>query len=51
MAVPFLPGSGLGMAADGNVSVLLARCFLLYRLRLATVPALPGRVFPARVSG
>src|SRR5690348_5969678 len=35
------------MAADGNVSVLVARCLLLHRSRLATVPAPPG---PARAS-
>jgi len=35
-----LPDIGLGMAANGNVSVLVARCFLLYRSRLATVPHL-----------
>ena len=28
------------MAANGNVSVLVARCFLRYRSRLATVPHL-----------
>jgi hypothetical protein len=33
------------MAANGDFSVLVARCFLLYRWRLAAVPALPG---PAR---
>jgi hypothetical protein len=27
----------MGMAANGNVSVLVARCFWLYRSRLATV--------------
>jgi len=30
------------MAADGNFSVFVVRCFLLHRSRLATVPALPG---------
>jgi hypothetical protein len=35
----------LGTAADGNLSVLAARCFLLHRSRLATVSAPLG---PAR---
>ena len=33
------------MAANGNFSVVVVRCFLLHRSRRATVPALPG---PAR---
>jgi len=33
------------MAANGNFSVFVVRCFLLHRSRLATGPALPG---PAR---
>src|SRR6266436_3339660 len=31
-----------GMAANGNVSVVVVRCFLLHRPHLAAVPALPG---------
>src|ERR1700730_19027711 len=45
IAVPLLPGRSLGMAANGNFSVFVVRCFLLHRSRLATGPALPG---PAR---
>src|SRR5712671_6672617 len=37
-----------GMAANGNFSVVVVRCFLLHRPRLAAVPALPG---PARGPG
>src|SRR5450759_3267118 len=42
IAVPFLPGRGLGMAANGNFSVFVVRPLLLHRSRLATGPALPG---------
>ena len=44
MAVPSF-WQRLGMAANGNFSVVAVRCFLLHRSRLAAVPALPG---PAR---
>src|SRR5260370_27830305 len=42
IAVPFLPGRGLGMAANGNFSVFVVRPLLLHRSRLATGPALPA---------
>jgi hypothetical protein len=44
----FQPAVGLGclvVTANGNFSVVVMRCFLLRRPRLAAVPALPG---PAR---